>query len=76
MKCDKCGNDFPENEIDSSHDYPCYLFEGITRKERKQRADKFGRHWLCKKCHKDYDNLLIKYFKSIVQKIKEEFFNG
>ena len=51
MKCFKCGNDFEEREIQSSHDIPCYLFDGSDRKERKQRADKYGRHWLCEECH-------------------------
>ena len=58
MKCSKCLKDFPENQIDESHDVPCYLFEGIKRNIRKNQADKFGRRWLCHNCHVTYENKL------------------
>lgn len=57
MKCQKCEKDFEEKDIQESHDVPCYLFWGI-RRIRKQQADKYPRHWLCKKCHKDYEGLV------------------
>jgi hypothetical protein len=58
MICSNCANDFPEKDIQESHDVPCYLFNGKTRKERKNQADKFGRRWLCKKCHDIYEKTL------------------
>lgn len=57
MKCFICKDDFPENKIQESHDVPCYLFEG-NRKGRKNQADKYGRHWLCERCHKIYESIL------------------
>jgi len=54
MKCDLCLQEFEEKEIHESHDVPCYLFSG-NRKGRKNQADKYGRHWLCKECHDKYD---------------------
>ena len=76
MKCYKCKKDFPENEIQESHDVSCYLFYNIIgRRLKKQEADKWGRHYVCKKCHEEYEitlnNFLIlrakefagKYFK-------------
>lgn len=58
MKCQCCKKDFPENEIEESHDVPVYLFEGDTRNIRKNQADKFGRHNLCKQCHKSYEGFV------------------
>lgn len=57
MKCKKCKNDFLEKDIHESHDVPCYLFKG-NRQGRKNQADKFGRHWLCKYCHETYEKKL------------------
>ena len=55
----KCNDDFPENEIQESHDVPCYLFYDIIgRRLKKQKADQYGRHWLCKKCHEEYEKAL------------------
>lgn len=65
MQCAKCKQHFEENEMEESHDVPCYLFEGIERNERKNQADKFGRHWLCKECHLLYDLYLKEKFKEI-----------
>jgi len=56
MICEKCGKDFPEREIDVSHDVPKYLF--IDKKE----ADKWGRHNLCKGCHHEYEVRLVGVF--------------
>ena len=71
MKCDFCGREFEEKELDQSHDVPCYLFKG-NRKGRSNQADKFGRHWLCKECHEKYEEALrafliikSKYFSEI-----------
>lgn len=56
MKCSKCLLDFEDKYIDESHDVPCYLFFSMeNKKEKKQLADKFPRHHLCKGCHKDYE---------------------
>lgn len=59
MICQKCNGDFPESQIQTSHDVPCYLFEGKDRKERKNQADKFGRHNLCIKCHDIYERMVF-----------------
>ena len=65
MICQKCNKDFPEKEIEVSHDVPVYMFEGNDRKERKKQADKYGRHNLCVKCHKTYEGyiagVMVKY---------------
>lgn len=58
MKCYYCSRDLPENEIQESHDIPCYMFKGKNRAERKNQADKFGRHYLCKICHEAYEEWL------------------
>lgn len=74
MICEQCKIDFSEKEIDESHDVPCYLFKGITRNQRKNQADKFGRHWLCKKCHEKYeDNLRLELIK-IAQDFRDKYF--
>lgn len=77
MRCSICGLDYPENEIEESHDVPCYLFKGYNRKQKKNKADMYGRHWLCKNCHEKYEDglrmsLIVKaidysnkYFKEI-----------
>lgn len=59
MICQKCKKDFPESELQESHDVPTYLFEG-KRNERKQEADKYPRHWLCKKCHDEYEITILR----------------
>jgi len=71
MKCWDCQNDFEEKELEESHDVSCYLFEGKTRKERKQQADKFGRKWLCVNCHDKYEAkiLQILYWNLLNKKI-------
>lgn len=55
MICQKCHNNFPENQIQESHDIPVELFEGNDRKERKNLADKHGRHNLCIGCHIEFE---------------------
>ena len=57
MKCNKCFRDFEEKDIHESHDVPTYLWEG-NRQGRKNQADKWGRHYLCKDCHDTYENQL------------------
>lgn len=59
MKCDKCGLDFEEKDIQKSHDVPCYLFYGPGRSEREKKADKYGTHNLCKGCHYAYEMMVI-----------------
>ena len=74
MLCDKCKRDFLEEKIDESYDVPCYLFEGIGRKERKPKADKFGRHWLCKDCHQKYEEGLRMSLKVRAVLFSKKFF--
>ena len=73
MRCSKCKKDFPEKEIQESHDVPCYLFEG-NRKGRKNQADKFGRHWLCEGCHKHYENGLMYFLRGQALNFKKVIF--
>lgn len=80
MKCDLCCNEFEEDEIQESHDVPCYLFEG-NKPGRKNQADKFGRHWLCKKCHSKYEKMLRTFSRRQAKEFnwiyfKEEVKNG
>ena len=73
MKCQKCGLDFPEREIQVSHDVPVYMFEGEDRNERRNKADKYGRHNLCKKCHDMYEKMVFAVMiKPLSENIKEE----
>jgi len=60
MICSYCKEEFQESELELSHDIPRYI--GGT--------DKDGRHWLCKKHHNDYDNLIL---KKILNYVGEEF---
>jgi hypothetical protein len=59
MKCQKCGLDFPEAEIQLSHDVPKYI-GGL---------DKDGRHNICKKCHDIYER---QAFSIIANMLSEE----
>ena len=59
MRCSKCNEDFEEKDVQLSHDVPCYVFNGKDRKEKKQLADKHGRHYLCKKCHDIYEKIVF-----------------
>jgi len=71
--CFKCGSTF---EVQESHDLPCYLFiYNGNRKGRKNQADKFGRHLLCKKCHEKYEKDLNEQLKIIAIKISQRWFN-
>lgn len=82
MICQKCKKEFPDNETQESHDVPIYMFGD------KNKADKCGRHRLCKKCHDIYERIvpsvimkqLDSYhrFKCInaVHKFAERYFNG
>jgi hypothetical protein len=74
MRCDKCHRDFIEREVHESHDVPCYLFKGQYRNERKNQADKFGRHWLCKKCHEEYEDALREVLIKEAIKFSKEYF--
>lgn len=71
--CQDCGIVLPENLIQESHDVPCYLFEG-NRKGQKNQADKFGRHMLCGKCHKKYENSLKELFRQVALDYSHEYF--
>lgn len=68
MKCQKCNKEFLDNLLEESHDVPCYIFKGKDRNEKKQLADKEGRHWLCKKCHDIYEK---KVFSAMTYNLPE-----
>ena len=76
MKCTKCGIELPERLIDESHDVPCYLFKGIGRKQQKPQADKFGRRWLCRKCHEEYEDALRKILQTTAIGFSNQYFGG
>jgi len=60
MKCMKCQQDFPEEQIEESHDIPKYL--GGT--------DKDGRHHLCRRCHQIYE---LKVLSACLRILGEKF---
>lgn len=75
MRCAHCKKNYEEKEIQLSHDIPCYLFrEAPIRRQRKQLADKYSRHWLCKKCHEDYEKELKNFLITTAQKFAERWF--
>lgn len=75
MKCSKCQDDFQEAQIHESHDVPCYLFlSSGNRKGRKNMADKFGRHNLCKICHDDYEEKLNQILRAYAIRFAKEYF--
>lgn len=73
MICQSCGGEFVEWEMEESHDVPRYLFEG-NPKGRKNKADKYCRHWLCIKCHKEYEGKLRKNLIAKARLFGEEYF--
>lgn len=87
MECQKCKKDFEEKDLDNSHDVPTYVFDG-DRKFREQRADAYGRHLLCKKCHDIYERIVFSemikeadYYTKIrmikrAQEFSKRWFNG
>jgi len=72
LKCSKCGIELPETNLQESHDVPCYMFEGANRKEKKNKADKYGRRRLCKKCHDIYEKTLPAYLFKTLGKATQE----
>jgi len=50
MKCQKCFLEFPEGEIELSHDIPKWI----------SGTDKEGRHYLCKECHRKYEDEILR----------------
>lgn len=58
-RCQMCGNLFEESKLQLSHDVPTYVFEGNNRQERRKLADKYGRHYLCVKCHDIYERTVF-----------------
>jgi hypothetical protein len=81
MICYKCGKSFPDKDIHESHDVPCYLFyDKIDRKDKKNEADKHGRHWLhnnCENgCHKKYERELNKFLIEQAKIFAKRWFNG
>ena len=73
MKCDYCGIDLVEKDIQDSHNVPTYLFEG-NRAGRSNQADKFSRHWLCEKCHKKYELAIRLFLQSKAKEFSIEYF--
>ena len=73
MKCQSCKRDFEEKDIHESHDVPTYLWEG-NRQGRKNQADKWGRHYLCKECHDKYEQILREHLRSIAKDYCEWYF--
>jgi len=75
MKCSHCNRDFEEKDIHESHDVPCYLFyEEISRRLKKQKADKYPRRWLCKKCHGEYEKALSMFLKLNAEEFGRTYF--
>lgn len=75
MRCDKCGEQFEEKELQESHDIPCYLFiYAGNRKGQKNQADNYGRHWLCKPCHDLYEQTLNNFLKLHALRFAEGWF--
>jgi hypothetical protein len=62
MKCQKCLLEFEEKDIDLSHDVPKYM--GGT--------DSDGRHYLCKKCHTEYELEILRLSSMILIKTSSE----
>lgn len=63
MKCAKCNKEFEEKDMHISHDVPKYL--GGT--------DLGGRHWLCHKCHFEYDKIiLIRCLKFVGEELADD----
>ena len=69
MKCQNCGEDFIEREIEVSHDVPTYLFSEKLKNQRKNQADKYGRKNLCIKCHDKYEAKVLQIlFNNLLNK--------
>ncbi len=75
--CFVCG-ETNEDLLQESHDVPCNLFWVFakTRRERKQLADKYDRHILCKKHHKDFEKALGTYLIIKAIEFAKRKFNG
>lgn len=66
MICHRCRKEFPEKDLQLSHDVPRYMFE------EKKEADWYGRHYLCVKCHDIYERLVFSIgFKALPDTWKE-----
>ena len=77
MICQKCKRVFEEKDLQESHNIPCYLFiYSGNRKGQKKDADKLGRCWLCKNCHKEYEKLLNSLLKIKALEFSRRYFNG
>lgn len=76
MICQYCKKDFEEQNIQLSHNVPKYLFclETMKDNERKNKADKLGRHNLCEPCHKEYEKALNTHLKWASIKFAKEYF--
>ncbi len=75
MKCSFCESIFAENQIQESHDVPCYLFwDKGTRREQKNEADKWGRTYLCKRCHNIYEEALREHLKNVARDYARKYF--
>ena len=74
MICEQCKKDFPEKDVQESHDVPCYLFKGFNRNKKKNQADKYGRHWLCTNCHNEYEEAVRQQLILIAQLFATKYF--
>jgi hypothetical protein len=68
FNCRKCFKIFPESEMQESHNVPKYIFNGD-----KNKADKYGKRWLCKKCHDIYERIIPSIIiKSLDEQTKQK----
>lgn len=76
-KCFVCG-EINEKLLEESHDVPCNLFWMFaeTRRERKQLADPYGRHMLCKKHHEEFEKAISEYLILKAKEFARRTFNG
>lgn len=68
--CDKCGIQGTEEvQIELSHNVPRYMFLN------KNEADKYGRNYLCKKCHAAYEIMAAaKGFDCLPEEVKAKVY--
>lgn len=66
MKCQKCGEEFEEKDIQMSHDIPKYI--GGT--------DADGRHYLCKKCNDIYEKIVFSVVWNCLSEQQKSIYNN
>jgi len=81
MNCSGCGGKFDHDALDGSHDVPAYLFKGrlVADIERKNdgihKADKYGIHKLCRKCHFEYEEKIRVFLIIMGKKFSLRYWN-